>query len=123
MADNELVLLDQVLAQRQSERLVPIRDDEAFELFSSEQIMRERDISPEEIAAGIVGGGDDGGLDAICVFLADVPDVLADVLVTEDSDVFEGDFEPRKMSSGVKLELWLIQSKQSPGTAVGGIVV
>jgi AIPR protein len=107
MADNELVLLDQVLAQRQSERLVPIRDDEAFELFASEQIMRERDISPEEISAGIVGGGNDGGLDAIYVF-------LGDVLVTEDSDVFDSDYEPRRSPTGVRLEIWLIQAKQTP---------
>jgi hypothetical protein len=107
MADNEQVLLDQVLVQRQSERLIPIRDDEAFELFASEQIMRERDMSPEEVDAGVVGGGNDGGLDAVYA-------LLGNVLLAEDSEIFTEEFEPRKASTGVKLELWLIQAKQTP---------
>ena len=31
---NELVLLDQVLQQRQNERPIPLKDDDAFELFA-----------------------------------------------------------------------------------------
>lgn len=106
MADNEQVLLDQVLAQRQAERMVPLRDDEAFELFAAEQVMRQRDITPEEIAGGIVGGGNDGGLDGVYCF-------LGDLLLSEDSDVFDEDYEPRRAPNGVKLELWLIQAKRS----------
>ena len=72
MSNNELVLLDQVLQQRQTERATSIADDYAFELFACEQALREHDLSAEEIADGVVGGGNDGGLDGIYVFLGDV---------------------------------------------------
>ncbi len=85
MGNNELVLLDQVLEQRRAERSTPIADDDAFELFACEQALRDRDLSAEEVAEGIVGGGNDGGLDGVYVF-------LADVLLSEDSDVFQVDF-------------------------------
>jgi hypothetical protein len=69
--DNELVLLDQVLQQRQNERSIPLKDDDAFELFACEQILRDRDPSAEEVAMGIVGGGNDGAIDGVYVFLGD----------------------------------------------------
>lgn len=105
MTDNELVLLDQVLMQRQAERTVPIRDDEAFELFAAEQTLRARELSADEVAAGVVGGSNDGALDAIYVF-------LGGTLLSEDSEVLERGFSPNKLPVGVKLELWLIQAKR-----------
>lgn len=105
MVNNELVLLDQVLKQRQDERITPIRDDDAFELFACEQALGERDLSTEEVADGVVGGGNDGGLDGVYVF-------LGDVLLAEDSDVFQDDFVPGKVPSRSRLELWMVQAKR-----------
>lgn len=105
MANNELVLLDQVLQQRQDERTTPIKDDDAFELFACEQALGERDLSTEEVADGVVGGGNDGGLDGVYVFLGD--DLLA-----EDSDVFQDDFVPGRIPSRSRLELWMVQAKR-----------
>ena len=105
MTDNELVLLDQVLAQRQAERTVPIREDDAFELFAAEQALRVRELSSEEIADGVVGGSNDGAIDGIFTF-------LGGTLLSEDSDVLQTGFAPAKVSVGVKLELWLIQAKR-----------
>jgi hypothetical protein len=105
VAPNELVLLDQVLQQRQSERETPVADDYAFELFACEQALREHDLSAEEIADGVVGGGNDGGLDGIYAFLGDVP-------LTEDSDVFQPDFNRSKVPTRSRLELWLVQAKR-----------
>jgi hypothetical protein len=62
VAHNELVLLSQILQQRQAERPTPVADDYAFELFACEQALREYDLSGDEIAEGVVGGGNDGGL-------------------------------------------------------------
>lgn len=105
VVNNELVLLDQVLKQRQDERSTPIRDDDAFELFACEQALSERDLSMEEIAAGVVGGGNDGGLDGVYV-------LLGDLLLAEDSDVFQDDFVPGKVATRSPLELWLVQAKR-----------
>jgi len=103
--DNELVLLDQVLRQRQNERSIPLRDDDAFELFACEQVLRDRDLSAEEVALGIVGGGNDGAIDGVYVF-------LGDALLSEDSDIFQEGFAPGKVASGTCLSLWLIQAKR-----------
>jgi hypothetical protein len=105
VTDNELVLLDQVLTQRQADRTVPVRDDEAFELFAAEQALRAHDLSSEEIADGVVGGSNDGAIDGVFVF-------LGGTLLSEDSDVLQPGFTPNKVGAGVKLELWLIQAKR-----------
>lgn len=105
VANNELVLLDQVLKQRQDERITPIKDDDAFELFACEQALGERDLSAEEVADGVVGGGNDGGLDGVYVF-------LGDVLLAEDSDVFQDDFVPGRIAARSRLELWMVQAKR-----------
>ncbi len=105
MSNNELVLLDQVLQQRQTERATSIADDYAFELFACEQALREHDLSAEEIADGVVGGGNDGGLDGIYVF-------LGDVRLTEDSDLFQPDFNRNKVPTRTRLELWMVQAKR-----------
>lgn len=105
MADNEQVLLDQVLAQRQAERSVPIRDDEAFELFAAEQALAARQLSSEEVADGVIGGSNDGAIDAIFVF-------VDGALLTEDSDVLQDGFSAVRLPRGVKLELWMVQAKR-----------
>ncbi len=105
MTHNELVLLDQAIEQRQKERSVRLPDDDAFELFACEYVLRDRELSPDEVADGVVGGGNDGGLDAIYVF-------LGDELLSEDSAVLQPDFEPKKVPSGSRLELWLVQAKR-----------
>ena len=89
MADNELVLLHQVLQERQNDREIPLREDDAFELFACEQVLRNRDLSAEEVAAGMIGGGSDGAIDGVYVF-------LGDELLSEDSDVFQEGFAPTK---------------------------
>lgn len=105
VVNNELVLLDQVFQQRQAERTAPIKEDDAFELFACEQALRDRDLSAEEIADGVVGGGNDGGLDGVYVF-------LRDALLSEDSDVFRDGFAPSKVPASSRLELWLVQAKR-----------
>jgi len=62
-------------------------------------------LSAEEIADGVVGGGNDGGLDGIYAFLGDVP-------LTEDSDLFQPDFDRNKTPRRTRLELWMVQAKQ-----------
>ncbi|MFY1618361.1 AIPR family protein [Micromonospora sp. WMMD736] len=105
MADNEQVLLDQVLVQRQAERSVPIRDDEAFELFAAEQALVTRQLSAEEVAEGVIGGSNDGAIDAIYVF-------VDGMLLSEDSDVLQAGFSSSRLPRGVKLQLWLVQAKR-----------
>jgi hypothetical protein len=85
-ADNNLVLVDDILKQRQAERPMPLKESEAFELFACEQALRDTDLSSEEIAVGVVGGGNDAAIDGIYVF-------LGDVLLSDDSEIFQDTFQ------------------------------
>lgn len=62
MAKNDTILIDGILDDRVAQLLPSDRRDEAFEYFAFEQILRDSDLSQEEILAGSVDGRDDGGL-------------------------------------------------------------
>ncbi len=110
MANNELVLLDELLAQRQAERAESMEEAAAFEVFACEQILRDHDLSPDEVQAGIVAGGNDGGIDGIYVF-------LGDILLAEDSEVFDDGFAVSKVNVGTPLSIILIQAKRTESFA------
>jgi len=61
----------------------------------------------EEIKSGIVGGGQDGGIDSVYVF-------FDDNLVAEDSEVVDPSSKPSDFNQDRALELWLIQTKMTP---------
>ena len=65
MSVNEIIALDARLAQVRTERAPDSPEDEFFEIFAAEQILKDFDLTDEEIEAGQVGGGDDGGLDSV----------------------------------------------------------
>ena len=60
-----------------------LTSDEVFEYVASQQILTAYDLDDDEVARGIVGGGNDGGFDAIYVFINEAlvngedPDALA----------------------------------------------
>jgi hypothetical protein len=103
MSENDRVLLDGVLAKLRSEAASGLREDEFFEVFLAQQMMWERDLSWDELLAGVLGGGDDGGIDCFYVFCNGI------LLTTENaSTVIRG---------AVKFELFILQAKRSPGFA------
>ena len=104
MSNNTRMLLDQFLAQQKSDQVTPLSDDKAFELFASEQVLKDSDLSTEELSSGIVGGGNDGGIDGVYTF-------VGDQLINDDSDIFDSDFSTSKISQGIALTLRLIQAK------------
>jgi hypothetical protein len=63
MSENDRVLLDGVLSRLRSESAAELREDEFFEAFLAQQIMWDKDLSWDELMSGIMGGGDDGGID------------------------------------------------------------
>ena len=105
MTINEVVLIDTFIADAQKMRDHPLADDIAFELFAAGTVLRDRNLSDEEIDAGRIGGSMDGGLDAVYVF-------QDGALLDEDSDVFTDDFIVKNVRKNVELELWLVQAKR-----------
>ncbi|MFG2904055.1 AIPR family protein [Kitasatospora sp. NPDC048286] len=104
MASNDLVLIDQILAERQAQRATPLAHDVAFETFACEQALYDRGLSDEEVESGVIGGNNDGAIDGVYVF-------LGDRLLEEDSDVFDDSFSTASVEVGTKLTLWLVQAK------------
>lgn len=101
MSTNDLILLNQLLDQRLSEIGQGLTEGEYFEIFSSEQILKDDDLSYEELASGIIDGGGDGGIDSLYLFINDVP--------------FNDDIDITSLKKNVSLRLVLIQSKISTG--------
>ena len=82
-------------------------ESEYFELFSAEQVLKDDDLSYDELENGIIDGGGDGGIDSIYFF-------VNDVLFNEDMDI-------SALKKNVSLRLVLIQSKTSGGFSEDGI--
>lgn len=101
MSTNDQIILEDVLAQRRA-AIAPLMDPSAFfGLFIAEQLLKDEELSWDEIAAGNVDGGGDGGIDAVYCF-------VNGVLIQEDTDlsVFRG---------GINIDLRIMQAKQTSG--------
>ena len=69
MARNDVVILDS-LVEKAKLSLGKAKDDsELFELFAFDQIMKDYDLSYEELETGWTDGGDDGGIDGFYVLI------------------------------------------------------
>lgn len=81
MAKNDIVIIDQIVKER-IEQSIPSNDKgEVYELLANEQILKDLDLSKDEILSGIIDGKDDGGFDSFYIFvngnlLSDVTDFL-----------------------------------------------
>lgn len=82
-----------------------LKKDDAFERFAVTQVLKPREISTDELEAGIVDASDDGGLDSFYVFvngaLLDVDDALLD----PQSEAF------KSLAKGPHVEVVVVQSK------------
>jgi hypothetical protein len=97
MARNDTILIDGILDDRVAEHLPSDRRDEAFEYFAFEQVLRDADLSRDEINAGWIDGRDDGGIDGFFILVNGHP------LTEPESFIW-----PR---SGCELDVWVITCK------------
>jgi hypothetical protein len=97
MAKNDVLLIDGIVDERVEIKLPSSRRDEAFEYLAFEQILKDFDLSREEIQSGSVDGRNDGGIDGFFIF------VNGHLLVEPQSFVWP--------KSGALLEVWIITCK------------
>lgn len=102
MPNNDQILLGELLRQEADEFQESFTESEFFEFYSAIQILKEYELSYDEIKAGIAGESLDGGADSVFTF------VNGD-LIKEDSDVKE------KYKKNPDIELVIIQSKKENG--------
>ena len=107
MTDNSQQILSDVLAQQHRDLAPALSDAEYFEIFCAEQILKDFDLSYEEVQAGIVDGGHDGGIDSVYGFV--------------NGELIYEDFDPSPFKRDVRIELHIIQSKTSGGFSESSI--
>lgn len=107
MSTNDLILLNQLLDQRLSEIGSGLPESEYFELFSAEQVLKDDDLSYDELESGIVDGGGDGGIDSVFFFVNDT--------------LFNDDMDISSLKKNVSLRLVLVQSKATTGFSEDGL--
>lgn len=81
MAKNDIVIIDHIVKERIEQQRPSADKGEVYELLANEQILKDLDLSQDEIMSGIIDGKDDGGIDSFYVFvngnlLSDVTDFL-----------------------------------------------
>lgn len=69
MAKNDLILIDSIIEERVAMKLPSEKKDEVFEFLVYEQVLKEYDLSVDDIKAGSVDGRNDGGIDAIYILV------------------------------------------------------
>jgi len=101
MADNSQQLLNDVLSQQRLELAPELSDQDYFEVFCAEQILKDFDLSYEDVQAGIVDGEHDGGVDSVYAFV--------------NGELVYEDFDISPFKKDVVIELHIIQSKTAGG--------
>jgi len=100
---NDRIILDEILEQSRKAR-APKHSPAAFlELFASEQVLKDYDLSADEIESGLIGDGGDGGIDGFYLFA--------------NGELVRDDFDGSGLKRDPKLELILIQTKSASGFA------
>lgn len=101
MTSSKLTILKEVLTQKKSEIASGMTEDEFFNLFASEQILKDFELSYDELKDGIVEGGSDGGIDAIYSFI--------------NGELLEEDTDYTGLKKEIVIDLIIIQSKNTNG--------
>lgn len=97
---NNQILLDEIIKQEFCENNQYDKIDDFFEFFTATQVLKEYDLSYEEIENGLTGSGLDGGCDGIYIF-------INGDLIKEDNSISE------KYKKDIKLELIILQAKNT----------
>ena len=69
MADNNQIVLQTLIEQNRTELYPELSINDYFHLFVTEQVMKDLELSYDEIEEGIVDNGGDGGIDSIYTFV------------------------------------------------------
>lgn len=80
-------------------------EDSVFEKFGAAQVLKPKELTVDELAAGVVDGDRDGGIDSFFVFLNGT------LLNSDDPTLNPGDPSIRRLGAHPRLEVLLIQSK------------
>jgi len=66
---NDQIILEQIIKERCAESGDELTVSEYFEIYSASEILKNYDLTYDDISYGIVGDGGDGGIDSIYTFI------------------------------------------------------
>lgn len=98
--DNDIIVLDSILKEKKEQTANSLSDSDYFEIFSFEQLLKNYDLTYDDLFSGKVGGGGDGGIDGFFT-------LINKKLLSEDTEMEEIGRNPT-------IEVFLIQAKRSP---------
>ncbi|WP_321289196.1 AIPR family protein [uncultured Sunxiuqinia sp.] len=101
MTTNQQIILDTLLDQQKKQLDSTLKEDEYFHLFVTEQVLKNFELSYDELQEGIVDNGGDGGIDAIYT-------LVNSELIQRDTELIDG-----KRNSVI--DVYIIQSKNTTG--------
>lgn len=97
MPNNDVVLLNRILDTIRTSAPEGLSDSALFEYFSADQVLKDYDLSQDEILSGITDGNGDGGIDGLYSFANENP--------------IDTDFDFESLPRGYSLDLYIIQAK------------
>ncbi|MEB3233739.1 MAG: AIPR family protein [Leptolyngbyaceae bacterium] len=100
---NDRLIVRNILEQKHSETAADLSESKFFEIFCASEILKDFDLSYDEINSGIIGAGSDGGIDSIYIF-------HNGDLIQEDTDL---ENLTRKRKS--QIDIHIVQSKKVNG--------
>ncbi|BAS32099.1 AIPR family protein [Dehalococcoides mccartyi] len=101
MSDNDRIILNTILENSWKGRAPDYTLNKYFETFVAENILKNYDLSDEEIGYGQVGNSHDGGIDSLYAFV--------------NGNLIDNDTDPNTCGRDLKIELFIIQSKMTRG--------
>lgn len=99
MANNDQIILDQIIDEQRKSRFPSASKSDFFEIYVAEQVLKDFDLSDDEVESGLVGNGGDGGIDGIYTFA--------------NGELVQEDFDYEPLKKNVLIEVVIIQSKTS----------
>lgn len=96
---NDQIILEQIIKQKSAESEGELTPSDYFEIYSASEILKNYDITYDDIQYGNVGSSADGGIDSLFIF-------INGELIKEDTDI---NIKQKKNH----IELIVIQSKTS----------
>lgn len=106
MSQLEIKALETHFEVFKSERYPSISVSEAFERFAIVQVLKDEDLSDDELESGILSGGDDGGIDGMFFF-------INRILIQEETDVPD---------EAMSARLVIVQTKYESGFSETAVV-
>ena len=105
---NDQIILEQIIVERCAESNDELSLTEYFEIYTASEILKDYDLTYDDIIYGIVGSGGDGGIDSVFTFI--------------NGEHLKEDTSINTAQKSNRIELVIIQSKTSASFSEDSII-